>query len=167
MQIQMQVQAYEKKIKDLELLNQILLEKVAQYTVKSKLLSYGKENLDYITDINYIKLCKYPTLGMVELFKLIYLNDKHPENHIIKVDDHLLAYQEGEWHNLNIDIFIYPLVNKLFAMIDKYYKDNIKDTNNSDMDEKMSNLRYRIENKDNNCYQFFKEEIISVLSRKN
>lgn len=114
---------------------------------------------------------KYPTIGMIELLKLIHYNDKHPENKNIimnKNNNNLLhIYHDDKWCDININDIIYPIMNKLFKMMDKYYIRNIKDLDEKiDIQNRFENLRHRIENKDKNCLKYFTSEISLLMYEK-
>jgi len=168
-----QVNNIDKKIKELELLNKILLDKLSlRGGAPVTLCIRGREFQGLAEPVaEDINLMKYPTIGMIELLKLIHYNDKHPENKNIimnKNNNNLLhIYHDDKWCDININDIIYPIMNKLFKMMDKYYIRNIKDLDEKiDIQNRFENLRHRIENKDKNCLKYFTSEISLLMYEK-
>lgn len=162
-----------KKVNELEVLNQILLEKITQFSqnLYGNLCIFGKENLDYINDKMYSKLLKYPTLGIIELIKLIHYNEKYPENRNILMDElddsKIHIFYGDRWQLIDFNDIFYTLIIKTFKLMDEYYMKevyNSKDMN--DIKEKVERLRYRINNKDKNFIKFSNEEIKIMIYRQ-
>lgn len=138
----------------------ILQNKIKDYNrqLYGELNIYGEENIDYINDKIYQKLAKYPTLGMLELFKLIHYNIKHQENINIFIcrNDETKAniYMGDQWEKKDIDDILYPLICRLYKILNK------------DSNEKLVILGHRIDNKDANTITFYKNELISIMKNE-
>ena len=163
-----------KRIKELEVSNQILLEKIAIFnrSIYSNLNLYNKENTNYITDGVYIKLLKYPTLGMIELFKLIHYDDKYTDNRNILIDDlddsTVHIYHGDKWKPVNLDEILYTIILRLFKLMDEHYqKGPIKrdDEESLAIKDKFERLRYRVKHKDKNFIEFCGEEVRIAMYR--
>jgi len=48
-------------------------------------VNYGSENIDYITFSRFVKLLETSLSAIPKLIELKFFNEKHPENHNIKI----------------------------------------------------------------------------------
>ena len=86
--------------------------------------SFGNENLDFLTnDPNYnkimLKCLKNKEQGILQLIKLIYFNEEHPENQTIKKhnkkDKFLKMYDGEDWKTGFVKSGIFTILTKIEA----------------------------------------------------
>jgi hypothetical protein len=80
--------------------------------------NYGSENIDYITFSRFVKLLETPLSAISKLIELKYFNEKHPENHNIKItnihDKFAKIYKDKKWLVSNKkDIIFSPKVKEI------------------------------------------------------
>ncbi len=151
-----------------DLINYEIIDKIVQYNKKiyQNISTYGKEDIRYITNTMYMNLLKYPTVGLIDLFKLIHYNDQYPENRNIYLDnlDTVNIYTNNGWKPYKMDFIVYSMILLIFNILDNFYKNGIE---NSDkfLEERFENLRYRVINKDPNFMKFFVEDISKIMTK--
>lgn len=165
-----------KKVKELEVLNKILLEKITEYSISTfgNLCIYGHENLEHISEKTYYNLIKFPTLGILELVKLIHYDKKYPENHNITLDiydDSIVHIFRGDkWQPISFESIYYGLVYRTYQLLYKFMIEHDDNENsddgadiNTDIKARMKLLGQRIADKDENLLKFMDEELKLLL----
>ena len=111
--------------------------------------SYGKENLDYLTN-NYLTGLIYKPFDSVQcLLKTIHFNPKHPENHNIKISNkkqkYANVYNSGNWEFKKKKDVIENIVDNGYNIIDCYY-DEVKDKLEAIRKDRFSNFQLDYDN---------------------
>ena len=111
--------------------------------------SYGKENLDYLTN-NYLTGLIYKPFDSVQcLLKTIHFNPKHPENHNIKISNkkqkYANVYNSGNWEFKKKKDVIENIVDNGYNIIDCYY-DEVKDKLEAIRKDRFSNFQLNYDN---------------------
>jgi hypothetical protein len=139
-------------------LHDTLSSKIDEYYKKlyGDLNKFGEENIDYIDEETYQKIRKYPTLGLLRLFRIIHYNENHPNNiniFICKNDDTKVNIFTGkEWEKVNFDDILHELVNQLYNQL------GIEEHN-----EKIKLLKNRIEDGDSDMMEYYRSELTRIM----
>ena len=103
--------------------------------------NYGSENIDYITFSRFVKLLETPLSAISKLIELKYFNEKHPENHNIKItnihDKFAKIYKDKKWLVSNKKDIIQDLVENGYADFEEF-----KDLNEEELTNKIKE-RYK------------------------
>lgn len=146
------------KYKEYQRLHDTLSSNIDEYYKKlyGDLNKFGEENITYIDDETYQKMRKYPTLGILRLFKIIHYNEDHPYNiniFICKNDNTMVNIFIGkEWKKVLFDDILYDIIVRLFNLLDTDI-----DNNNIYL------LKQRIENKDVDMMEYYRSELTRVM----
>ena len=127
---------------------------------------FGKENLEMVTDEVKKELIKGPFKMMPKLVKMIYFNNKYPENHILKLvnknKDILKIHKKKGWEYVDKnDTIDYILEDKNYTI------DNFYDTN-SEIFSKMikqtyENFRRLFDNRDKELWKQIQRDVDLLL----
>jgi uncharacterized C2H2 Zn-finger protein len=88
-------------------------------------IPFGKENLDFITDDQWIQFIRFPYNALNKMIELVHFNKDHPEHHNVYISDlsrkHAMIYNGKIWKKTLKNPVIEKLINK-YAMeiIDKH-----------------------------------------------
>jgi len=89
--------------------------------------SYGKENLEYLTQDYLTSLLKIPYRSIPNLVKKIHFNPNHPENCNIKIPNRkekfAKVYNSGSWEFKNKKEVIESIVDNSYNIIECHYDD--------------------------------------------
>jgi len=89
--------------------------------------SYGKENLEYLTQDYLTSLLKIPYRSIPNLVKKIHFNPHHPENQNIKIPNRkekfAKVYNSGSWEFKNKKEVIESIVDNSYNIIECHYDD--------------------------------------------
>ena len=98
--------------------------------------NYGSENIDYITFNKFVKLLETPLSAISKLIELKHFNEKHPENHNIKItnihDKFAKIYKDKKWLVSNKKDIIQDLVENGYADFEEF-----KDLNEEELTNKI------------------------------
>lgn len=163
----------ETRIKELEIMNRLLVEKVKKLSATKfdDLRAFGNENMGYISDRTLSKLIQYPTTSMIELIKLIHFDEKYPENHNIMIDDfddNIVHIFDGEkWNPESFDDKMELLLKNKIEIIKKIYEAELQ---YGDLDdetkEKYERFMKRYESRDKCLMEYFSSSLRDVLERQ-
>jgi len=109
---------------------EILLNKVGDTTINNntqniQLNSYGKEDLDHITDTMKTKLLKIPYGMIPKMIEAVHFNNDKPENKNIaftnKKENKIKVYSKDKWIYKDKDDIIYDLIDGKYFILDNHY----------------------------------------------
>jgi len=119
----------EKEKKELRKQIEILLTKVGDTTINNtqniQLNSYGKEDMDHITDTMKTKLLKIPYGMIPKMIEAVHFNNDKPENKNIaftnKKENKIKVYSGDKWIYKDKDEIIYDLIDGKYFILDNHY----------------------------------------------
>jgi hypothetical protein len=98
--------------------------------VEVKLLAYGKEDLSYITDNNYIKLFDRGFCSVNDFIKLIHFDKDKPQNHNLYLSrlrgDFAVTYDGNDWAIGKVDEIIEELYKDKRDFLEEKFEELIK-----------------------------------------
>jgi len=121
----------EKEKKELYKKLDILLDKVGDTTINNnntqniQLNSYGKEDLEHITDKMKTQLLKIPYGMIPKMIEAVHFNNDKPENKNIaftnKKENKIKVYSKNKWIYKDKDDIIHDLIDGKYFVLDNYY----------------------------------------------
>ena len=133
-------QQMEKEKKELRKQIEILLNKVGDTTINNntqniQLNSYGKEDLDHITDTMKTQLLKIPYGMIPKMIEAVHFNNDKPENKNIaftnKKENKIKVYSGDKWIYKDKDDIIYDLIDGKYFILDNHYDSVVESLNNT------------------------------------
>ena len=130
----------ERENKDLRKQIEILLNKVGDTTINNntqniQLNSYGKEDLDHITDSMKTQLLKIPYGMIPKMIEAVHFNNDKPENKNIaftnKKENKIKVYREDKWVYKDKDDIIHDLIDGKYFILDTHYDSVVESLNNT------------------------------------
>ena len=129
----------EKEKKHLKKQIEILLTKVGDTTINNtqniQLNSYGKEDLEHITDTMKTQLLKLPYGMIPKMIEAVHFNEDKPENKNIvlpnKKDNKIKVYTGNKWIYKDKDELLDDLIDGKYFILDNYYDSVIENLSNS------------------------------------
>lgn len=119
--------------------NNITINNTNNTTNNFQINNFGNENHSHITDKYLEKLIHENTLTediYLKLSNKIYLDNNHPENKTIKIDNlnnnYCLIVQDNKWVTTTKDNAMKKIMNKITTVIDKFI--NLDNTDDEDQD---------------------------------
>ena len=129
----------EKEKKELRKQIEILLTKVGNTTnninntQNIQLNSYGKEDMDHITDTMKTKLLKIPYGMIPKMIEAVHFNNDKPENNNIaftnKRENKIKVYSGDKWIYKDKDEIIYDLIDGKYFILDNHYDSVVESLN--------------------------------------
>jgi len=127
----------EKEKKELRKQIEILLTKVGDTTINNtqniQLNSYGKEDMDHITDTMKTKLLKIPYGMIPKMIEAVHFNNDKPENKNIaftnKKENKIKVYSGDKWIYKDKDDIIYDLIDGKYFILDNHYDSVVESLN--------------------------------------
>jgi hypothetical protein len=118
---------------------EILLTKVGDTTINNtqniQLNSYGKEDLEHITDTMKTQLLRLPYGMIPKMIEAVHFNEDKPENKNIvlpnKKDNKIKVYSENKWIYKDKDELLHDLIDGKYFILDNYYDSVIENLSNS------------------------------------
>ena len=150
---------------------EILLNKVGDTTITNntqniKLNSYGKEDLDHITDSMKTQLLKIPYGMIPKMIEAVHFNNDKPENKNIaftnKKDNKIKVYSEDKWVYKDKDDIIYDLIDGKYFILDTHY-DSVVETLNKVSKTSYEKFRTFYDENDKILHDQLKKECELVL----
>jgi phage FluMu protein Com len=129
--------------------------------------NYGSENIEYITFSRFVKLLETPLSAIPKLIELKFFNEKHPENHNIKItnihDKFAKIYKDKKWLVSNKKDIIQELVDNGYADFEEF-----KDLNEEELTNKIKE-RYKKMDKyyTQNGGELYKQSEMSIINGTN
>ena len=161
----------EKEKKDLKKQIEILLTKVGDTTINNntqniQLNSYGKENMNHITDNMKTQLLKMP-FGMIpKMIEAVHFNNEKPENKNIaftnKKDNKIKVYSEDKWIFKDKDDIIHDLIDGKYFILDNHY-DQVVETLNKTSKTSYTKFRTFFDEKDKELHEQLKKDCELLL----
>lgn len=160
------VNALDKEIVHVENRKVEILEAQKQYVNATQkndavvLRDYGMEDLDYVTNDNYLLDWCFDYRDIGKLFDRIYFDSSHPENHTIRrcydKVNHVWTfekYHDNNWYTIHEDELWTDMINKVFNILRVYAMNNINSSTYSfyykyDYNSQMEWLQKGRENKE-------------------
>jgi len=129
--------------------------------------NYGSENIDYITFNRFVKLLETPLSAISKLIELKHFNDKHPENHNIKItnihDKFAKIYKDKKWLVSNKKDIIQDLVENGYADFEEF-----KDLNEEELTNKIKERYGKMEKYyTENLGELYKQSEMSIINGTN
>ena len=129
--------------------------------------NYGSENIDYITFNRFVKLLETPLSAISKLIELKYFNEKHPENHNIKItnihDKFAKIYKDKKWLVSNKKDIIQELVENGYADFEEF-----KDLNEEELTNKIKERYGKMEKYyTENLGELYKQSEMSIINGTN
>uniref|UniRef100_A0A6C0ITH7 Uncharacterized protein n=1 Tax=viral metagenome TaxID=1070528 RepID=A0A6C0ITH7_9ZZZZ len=129
--------------------------------------NYGSENIDYITFSRFVKLLETPLSAISKLIELKYFNEKHPENHNIKItnihDKFAKIYKDKKWLVSNKKDIIQELVENGYADFEEF-----KDLNEEELTNKIKERYKKMEKYyTDNFGELYKQSEMSIINGTN
>jgi len=129
--------------------------------------NYGSENIDYITFNKFIKLLETPLSAIPKLIELKFFNEKHPENHNIKItnihDKFAKIYKDKKWLVSNKKDIIQELVENGYADFEEFKDLNEEELTNKIKERYKKMEKYYIEN----IGELYKQGEMSIINGTN
>jgi len=130
-------------------------------------VNYGSENIDYITFNKFIKLLETPLSAIPKLIELKFFNEKHPENHNIKItnihDKFAKIYKDKKWLVSNKKDIIQELVENGYADFEEF-----KDLNEEELTNKIKERYKKMEKYyTENIGNLYKQGEMSIINGTN
>jgi hypothetical protein len=129
----------EKEKKELRKQIEILLTKVGNTTnninntQNIQLNSYGKEDLEHITDKMKTQLLKIPYGMIPKMIEAVHFNNDKPENNNIaftnKRENKIKVYSGDKWIYKDKDEIIYDLIDGKYFILDNHYDSVVESLN--------------------------------------
>tara|TARA_E500000178_G_C17018667_1_gene754279 strand:+ start:1092 stop:1952 length:861 start_codon:yes stop_codon:yes gene_type:complete len=98
--------------------------------------TFGKENLDYLTEKVFLKLLNTPFNAIPKLIELKHFNPKHPENNNVKItnihDKYAKVYKDKNWITTHKKEVINDMIDNGFADFEEF-----RDLNEDELAEKV------------------------------
>ena len=123
--------------------NNITINNTNNTTNNFQINNFGNENHSHITDKYLAKLIHENSLTediYLKLSNKIYLDNNHPENKTIKIDNlnnnYCLIVQDNKWVTTTKDNAMKKIMNKITTVIDKFINLDNTDDENQDQDNK-------------------------------
>ena len=116
---------------------EILLNKVGDTTINNtqniQLNSYGKEDLEHITDSMKTKLLKIPYGMIPKMIEAVHFNHDKPENKNIaftnKKENKIKVYSNDKWIYKDKDDIIHDLIDGKYFILDNHYNSVLENLN--------------------------------------
>ena len=129
--------------------------------------NYGSENIDYITFNRFVKLLETPLSAISKLIELKHFNEKHPENHNIKItnihDKFAKIYKDKKWLVSNKKDIIQELVENGYADFEEF-----KDLNEEELTNKIKERYGKMEKYyTENLGELYKQSEMSIINGTN
>jgi ribosomal protein L37AE/L43A len=129
--------------------------------------NYGSENIDYITFNKFVKLLETPLSAISKLIELKHFNEKHPENHNIKItnihDKFAKIYKDKKWLVSNKKDIIQDLVENGYADFEEF-----KDLNEEELTNKIKERYGKMEKYyTENAGELYKQSEMSIINGTN
>ena len=129
--------------------------------------NYGSENIDYITFNRFVKLLETPLSAISKLIELKYFNEKHPENHNIKItnihDKFAKIYKDKKWLVSNKKDIIQELVENGYADFEEF-----KDLNEEELTNKIKERYKKMEKYyTENLGELYKQSEMGIINGTN
>jgi len=129
--------------------------------------NYGSENIDYITFNRFVKLLETPLSAIPKLIELKFFNEKHPENHNIKItnihDKFAKIYKDKKWLVSNKKDIIQELVENGYADFEEF-----KDLNEEELTNKIKERYKKMEKYyTENVGELYKQSEMSIINGTN
>ena len=129
--------------------------------------NYGSENIDYITFNKFVKLLETPLSAISKLIELKHFNEKHPENHNIKItnihDKFAKIYKDKKWLVSNKKDIIQELVENGYADFEEF-----KDLNEEELTNKIKERYKKMEKYyTENVGELYKQSEMSIINGTN
>ena len=129
--------------------------------------NYGSENIDYITFNKFVKLLETPLSAISKLIELKHFNEKHPENHNIKItnihDKFAKIYKDKKWLVSNKKDIIQDLVENGYADFEEF-----KDLNEEELTNKIKERYKKMEKYyTENVGELYKQSEMSIINGTN
>jgi len=129
--------------------------------------NYGSENIDYITFSRFVKLLETPLSAISKLIELKYFNEKHPENHNIKItnihDKFAKIYKDKKWLVSNKKDIIQDLVENGYADFEEF-----KDLNEEELTNKIKERYKKMEKYYTDSFgELYKQSEMSIINGTN
>ena len=125
--------------------------------------SFGKENIDYLTDNIVCKLIQNaPFKCLPQIIEKIHFDPEHPENHNIKITNKKLNYAEivkdNKWVTTNKKKAIEDMIQNGYNIIEEKYIDN-KDSITERKQERFENFKQKFDEDDKELIKDIKDDI--------
>jgi len=129
--------------------------------------NYGSENIDYITFNKFVKLLETPLSAISKLIELKHFNEKHPENHNIKItnihDKFAKIYKDKKWLVSNKKDIIQDLVENGYADFEEF-----KDLNEEELTNKIKERYGKMEKYyTENAGELYKQSEMNIINGTN
>ena len=123
--------------------------------------SYGKENLDYLSNDYINKLLEQGAYGAVpKIIKHIHFNPQHPENHNVKITNKKLSWvkvwKNNKWELHNKKVVISDMVDKGYNILDEQYD---VDKLNSSKRKNFKEFQSKYEEDDKDTHKYLNKEM--------
>ena len=127
---------------------------------------FGKENLSMITDEIKKELIKGPFKMMPKLLKMIYFNNKYPENHTMKLvnknKELMKVHKKKGWEFVDKQDTIEYIIEDKNYEVDNYY-DNNTDEFSQFVKRTYKNFRRLFDNRDKDLWKKIKRDVDLLL----
>ena len=149
---------------------EILLNKVGDTTINNtqniQLNSYGKEDMNHITDTMKTQFLKMPYGMIPKMIEAVHFNNEKPENKNIvftnKKDNRIKVYSGDKWIFKDKDDIIHDLIDGKYFILDNHYNsvfDNLNITSKSSYEK----FRTFFDDKDKELHDQLKKDCELVL----
>ena len=161
----------EKEKKELKKQINLLLTKVGNTTINNntqniQLNSYGKENMNHITDNMKTQLLKMPYGMIPKMIEAVHFNNEKPENKNIaftnKKDNRIKVYSDDKWIFKDKDDIIHDLIDGKYFILDTHY-DSVVETLNKTSKTSYTKFRTFFDEKDKELHDQLKKDCELVL----
>jgi len=162
--------------------NNITINNTNNTTNNFQINNFGNENHSHITDKYLAKLIHENSLTediYLKLSNKIYLDNNHPENKTIKIDNlnnnYCLIVQDNKWVTTTKDNAMKKIMNKITTVIDKFINlDNTDDENQDNYKKKITPTKIKIINEylekeldDKSIIEIIKNVILEIYNNYN
>ena len=129
--------------------------------------SYGKENLDYLSNDYINKLLEQGAYGAVpKIIKHIHFNPRHPENHNVKITNKKLSWakvwKNNKWELHNKKVVISDMVDKGYNILDEQYDKGLEKLNSSKR-KNFKEFQSKYEEDDKDTHKYLNKEMEVLL----
>ena len=160
----------EKEKKDLKKQINLLLTKVGNTTINNtqniQLNSYGKEDMNHITDTMKTQFLKMPYGMIPKMIEAVHFNNEKPENKNIvftnKKDNRIKVYSGDKWIFKDKDDIIHDLIDGKYFILDNHYN-SVFDNFNISSKTSYEKFRTFFDEKDKELHDQLKRDCELVL----
>ena len=128
------------------------------------LVSYSKENMDWITPELWCNLFRIQERGVCGLIKLVNFNPNHPENHNIlgiEFDSKFISiFRKHGWKGENCNAFCRRILQRMYGELEKKYSEYLADGGIDDLTKRcFSRFKRKM---DSGNYEMMTDRLIEV-----